>query len=134
MKNAKNKMIEENKKALEELAAWIKNNWQLRAKMVRRSSPAAMVDMNKRRKWGPEAFFLSDTDKKRGMELAVVVYFDGETDYEVCAYPEELQRQIKWKPKPFGNRARTTFDPTILDRKFIFRNIGEFKKEFRSRF
>lgn len=93
-----------------------------------------MNDMNKRKKWGPEAFFLSETDKKRGVEMAVLVYFDGETEIEVCAYPAKLQHQIKWKPKPFGDTGRKTFDPGQLDRKCVFRSIDEFKKEFQRRF
>ena len=125
---------DKNKKVLKELVVWIRENWRLEAKPVRRSCPAAMVDMNNRRKWGPEAFFLSDENKKVGQQLAVLVYFDGEKDYEVCGYPEKLQHEIKWKPKPFGNKKRMTFNPAELDPKFKFRNISEFKREFRSRF
>jgi hypothetical protein len=127
-------MKDDNIERLKKLAVWIKKNWQLNAKMVRRSSPKAMEDMNNRRKWGPEAFCLSKRDEILCKQLVVLVYFDGKKDYEVCAYPQKFQAEIKWKPKPFGDRKRMTFDPKDLNPKFRFNNINHFKKEFKRRF
>jgi hypothetical protein len=135
MKAKKSKNVKENKKVLEALAVWIKGNWGLEAKMVRRSSPDAMADMNNRRRWGPEAFYLYKQDKKLGRQLTVLVYFDGEKDYEVCAYPYELAHEIQWERK-FGKNPnnRMTFDPNELKEEFRFKDITEFKKEFPRRF
>jgi hypothetical protein len=117
------------------LATWIKENWKLEAKTVRRSSPAAMVSMNKKG-WGPEAFCLYPRDKKSGKQLVVLVYFDGATDYEVCAYPRGLSCEIKWKKRSVGKHpnSRMTFDPNALNGRFRFKDIDDFKKEFLLRF
>jgi hypothetical protein len=130
-----NEKAEQNKEVLRQLAAWIKEHWRLEAKTVRRSSPSAMAAMN-RAGWGPEAFYLYRRDIKSGKQLVVLVYFDGEADYDVCAYPARLSNEIKWKDKTVGDNPhhRMTFDQSNLPAKFRFENIDHFKNDFLIRF
>ena len=130
-----NEKVEQNKEVLRKLAAWIKEHWRLEPKTVRRSSPSAMAAMNKAG-WGPEAFYLYPRDKKSGKQLVVLVYFDGEADYDVCAYPVWLSSEIQWKEKRvvYNPNHRMTFDPNNLPAKFRFENIDYFKYQFLIRF
>lgn len=122
MKNGKNKNGGENE--IKNLKKWIKENWRLKAKKVRRSNPPEKVQEQEKRFGGPFGFFLSE-------DLVVLVYFNGQKDYKVLAYPSELVREINWIRKPDG---RVTFNPEELPDKFRFDSITEFKKEFLSRF
>jgi hypothetical protein len=128
-----NERTEANMKTLKNLEGRIREHWKLNPKMVRRSSPGAMKGMNNSG-WGPEAFFLYPRDQE--YDLVVLVYFDGEADYEVCAYPRRLSHEIAWSEKPVGpnKNKRMTFDPRILPSKFRFKDIEDFKKNFPDRF
>jgi len=124
-------MKDKNKKVLKELAIYIQNNWQLKAKMVRCSRPPDKAHKQEQRFKAPYAFNQCDRDKRKGTQLVVLVYFDGEKDYKVFAYPCKLAHEIKWIRKP---DSRMTFDSDKLNPRFKFVNIKQFKKEFRRRF
>lgn len=125
---------EARKTAKADLIGWVAEHWRMKAKVVLRSTRMTQEKMG-RSGWGPEAFY-HDPDRPRGVELVVLLYFDHDTIYEVCAYPMSHSRNIEWRDKPVGPNLsrRKTFDPVTLPDVYKFPDLEAFKQEFRDRF
>jgi len=116
------------------LEEWVLKKWNLKAKVIYRQGKENQDGMNKSG-WGPESFY-EKLETKRGVDIKILLYFDGPTVYEVCAYPINFRDQICWKPSPKGpgKKGIYTFNPLELNPKFKFNSISHFKEEFINRF
>lgn len=114
------------------LATWIKTEWNFTARVIYRGDRMWNDDMAQRR-WGADNFYQSE---HKGVDLVVQLLVDGENVYEVQAYPVSAKDEISWKPKPVGANPTGImgYDPQVLNKKFIFCSLDEFKSTFRKRF
>lgn len=114
------------------LVQWIAENWALRAAVVYREGMHTQSSFATGSKpWGPDNFH-EDPSNPRNLDLKVLIFFEGETDYQVMAYPMRLRSEIHWEQA--RSPGRLAFDPKTIDSKFVFKNIADFQLNFPQRF
>jgi hypothetical protein len=117
----------------DELRRWIEEHWKLKAAVVYREGRATQESMTSgKNPWGPITFYEWPT-AKRFIDLKVLAYFDGDSIYQIMAYPIDRREEIDWKE---GRTKKDTksFDPKTIHPKFVFADIQTFKQDFPKRF
>ena len=117
------------------LAKWVSTTWRLRAYVIFRGNSLTQASMS-RRGWGPESFYQDPAKAQGKFDVVVLIYFEESTPQSIYAYPLSRSDDIAWISKPVGpNRAgRMSFDPKLLDNRFVFSSLDNFKEEFPLRF
>lgn len=122
--------LDEKKK---ELVRWIAGNWNLKAAVVYREGRQTQNGFaSGKEPWGPDTFHAS-AGSRRSLDLKVLIFFEGEGEYKVMAYPMRLWDRIKWGPAR-GSKNRFAFDPEAIDPIFVFADIADFQANFPKRF
>jgi hypothetical protein len=117
-----------------DLKKWLLNNYNLNAKVIYRQGKKTQDEWNKRG-WGPDNFHRSAKEIKK-YDITVLMYFSGDKNYKVFAYPTSEFTKIKWDLKRIGSNLKKiyTFDPKILNSRYQFENEENFKHEAIARF
>jgi hypothetical protein len=120
------------KTAKYELATWLLDTYGLRAHVISRGDRQRNEAMM-RRKWGPDNFY---EKRPENYDLKVLLRVDQSEVYEVWSYPMNEIKKIHWKNKNIGTSAKEIigFDPNIIDNKYIFNDLNDFKDNFYNRF
>ena len=113
-----------------EIFNWIKNQWNLNARVISRSGRKAQ-DSFENNGWGPNNFHTSPKSKKK-YDLTVLLYFEEGDIYKIYAYPAGLMNEIDWFSKNKGPNPQgiIIFDPRNLNKRFIFSSLEDFKKDY----
>jgi hypothetical protein len=114
------------------LADWLLKSFGLKARIIMRGDRERNEKMIKR-KWGADNFYEKHPNK---FDLTVLLKVDKSEVYEIWSYPTKGIGEISWKEKNIGKSAKViiTFDPNIVDTKFVFKDLNEFKETFYDRF
>lgn len=132
IKTAKSALKEALTKRKGSLVEWITETWTLKAAVVYREGVHTQSSFATGSKpWGPDNFH-EDSSNPRKLDLKVLIFFEGETDYQVMAYPMRLRSEIHWEPA--RSTGRLAFDPKAIDSKFVFKNIADFQLNYPQRF
>lgn len=132
IKTAKSALKEALTKRKGFLAEWIAETWALKASVVYREGAHTQRSFATGSKpWGPDNFH-EDQSNPRNLDLKVLIFFEGETDYQVMAYPMRLLSEIHWRSA--RSPERLAFDPNAIDSKFVFKDIADFQLNFPQRF
>lgn len=116
-----------------EIKEWLHREWGLDARVVSRTGKKAQ-DSFESNGWGPNNFYTLGKSREK-FNLVALLYIEQGSVYKLFAYPMDLIDEIAWFPKNKGPNQNgiMIFDPRVLNSKFIFRSIEEFKSEYLGR-
>jgi hypothetical protein len=116
-----------------EIKEWVYREWGLDARVVSRRGKKAQ-DSFENNGWGPNNFYTQEKSRQK-FNLVLCLYIEQGNVYKLFAYPMDLIDEIAWLPKNKGpNQNRIMiFDPRVLNSRFIFRSVEEFKDEYLER-